>query len=47
MLVAFRGDTGGNASPKGDERVRREGIGYEDGAVLQDGPVRQVQAVPS
>src|SRR5207249_3884176 len=41
---ALRRDPRGHAPPEGDERVRRQGVGHEDGPVLEDGPVREVHA---
>src|SRR5437867_893553 len=37
-------DSGGHAPAECDERVRRQRVRDEDGAVLEDGPIREVQA---
>src|SRR2546422_8416530 len=44
LVGALRRDPGGDAPAERDERVRRQGVRQEDGAVLEDGPVRQVHA---
>src|SRR3989475_162587 len=47
LVGALRRDPGGDAPAERDERVRRQRVRQEDGAVLQDGPVRQVHAETS
>src|SRR2546430_16065866 len=41
---SLRRDAGGHAPPERDERIRGQGVRHEDGAVPEDGPVREVHA---
>src|SRR5207247_6239591 len=41
---ALRRDPRGHAPPEGAEGAGRQGVGHEDGPVLEDGPVREVHA---
>src|SRR5947209_6177902 len=44
VVGPLRRNPGGHAPPERDERIRRQGVRHEDGAVLEDGPVREVHA---
>src|SRR5437879_1428971 len=47
VRIALRGHARGNAPAECDERVRWEGVGDQDGPVPEDGPVGELQPVPS
>src|SRR5439155_22446812 len=47
VRIALRGHTGRDAPAERDERVRRKGVGDQDGPVLKNGAVGEPQPVPS
>src|SRR5438046_5776824 len=47
VRIALRGHAGWDAPAERDERVRREGIGDQDGPVPEGGAVGELQPVPS
>src|SRR5207247_2716037 len=46
VRIALRDDAGWDAPAERDERVRREGIGDQDGPVPEGGAVRELPPVP-